>query len=248
LKRKSISPQLKKKKTFQGQKNCLLKWGDAWYREQSKTIEHIYRALQENRIDDAFHHISRMRTITEQRFTALQNVVNIVSDPNRELTDIYEDEKEEPINNIFPAQQQNDSENTLPGKSPEEQERGYTLDRKPNVDISSIKEIDVDEIVKCYNSGLSLTEISQYNNISMQKARKILITAGVYSSETYDKIKELRAEGRSDWEIMDRLDISQKALSSYTPYKKGIYNLSGESASSNALAIRKSRKKRSNIK
>lgn len=245
MKKKSISGQLKKKKTFQGQKNCLLKWGDSWYREQSKTIEHIYRALQENRIDDAFHHISRMRTITEQRFAALQNVVNIVYDPNRELTDIYEDEKEEPINNIFPAQQQNDSENTLPEKSLEEQETGYTLDRKPNVDISSIKEIDVDEIVKCYNSGMSLTEISKYNDISLQKARKILITAGVYSSETYDKIKELRAEGKSDWEIMDRVDISKKVLNSYTPYKKGLYNLSEESATINAMAIRRLRGRKS---
>lgn len=246
MKRKSISPQLKKKKTFQGQKNCLLKWGDAWYREQSKTIEHIYRALQENRIDDAFHHISRMRTITEQRFTALQNIINIVSDPDRKLTDIYDtDEKEEPINNILTAQQQNDSENTLPEKQQEERESGYTLDRKPNVDISSTKEIDIDEIVKCYNSGMSLTEISQYNNISMQKVRKILITVGVYSSETYDKIKELRAEGKSDWKIMDRIDISPKALNSYTPYKKGLYNLSEESASRNALAIRSLRKRKS---
>ncbi|PST29771.1 hypothetical protein [Enterocloster lavalensis] len=233
MKKKSISGQLKKKKTFQGQKNCLLKWGDAWYREQSKTIEHIYRALQENRIDDAFHRISRLRTITEQRFTALQNVVVIVSDPDRKLTDIYDtDEKEEPVN-------------ILPEKSPEEHEKGYSLDRKPNVDISRIKEIDVDEIIKCYNSGMSLTEISKYNDISLQKVRKILITAGVYSSETYDRIKELRADGKSDWEIMDRVDISKKALSSYTPYKKGLYNLSEESATINAMAIRRLRERKS---
>lgn len=248
MSRKSVSQQLKTKKTFQGQKNCLLQWVDAWYRDQTATIEIIYRAMKENRREDAFRCMDQLRTITDKRFSVLQNIINIVSDPSRELTDIYE--KEEPVNNIksHSSQQQNDLENILPEKQMEEHEAGYTLDRKPNVDISSIQEIDVDEIVKCYNSGMSLTEISQYNDISMQKARKILITAGVYSSETYDKIKELRAEGRSDWEIMDRLDISQKALSSYTPYKKGIYNLSGESASSNALAIRKSRKKRANIK
>lgn len=246
MNRKSISQQLKKKKTFQGQKNCLLQWGDAWYRDQTATIEIIYRAMKENRREDAFRCMDQLRTITDKRFTALQNIINIVSDPDRKLTDIYDtDEKEEPINNILPAQQQNDLENTLPEKQQEERESGYTLDRKPNVDISSTKEIDIDEIVKCYNSGMSLTEISQYNNISMQKARKILITVGVYSSETYDKIKELRSEGKSDLEIMDRIDISPKVLNSYTPYKKGLYNLSDESASSNALAIRNFRKIRS---
>lgn len=248
MNRKSISQQLKKKKTFQGQKNCLLQWGDAWYRDQTATIEIIYRAMKENRREDAFRCMDQLRTITDKRFTALQNIINIVSDPSRELTDIYDtNEKEEPVNNIesHSSQQQNDLENILPEKQLEEHEEGYTLDRKPNVDISSIKEIDVDEIVKCYNSGMSLTEISQYNDISMQKARKILITAGVYTSETYDKIKELRAEGKSDWEIMDRIDISKKALNSYTPYKRGLYNLSEEYASSNALAIRNFRKRRS---
>lgn len=233
MNRKSISQQLKKKKTFQGQKNCLLQWRDAWYRDQTATIEIIYRAMKENRREDAFRCMDQLRTITDKRFTALQNIINIVSDPDRKLTDIYDtDEKEEPVN-------------ILPEKSPEEHEKGYSLDRKPNVDISRIKEIDVDEIIKCYNSGMSLTEISKYNDISLQKARKILITAGVYSSETYDKIKELRAEGKSDWEIMDRVDISKKTLSSYTPYKKGLYNLSEESASSNALAIRSLRKRKS---
>ena len=45
--------------------------------------------------------------------------------------------------------------------------------------------------------------------------------------------------------IMDRVDISKKVLNSYTPYKKGLYNLSEESATINAMAIRRLRGRKS---
>lgn len=72
-----------------------------------------------------------------------------------------------------------------------------------------------------------------------------MVTANAYSSEIYDKVKELREAGKSDWEIMDLVDLSRKMLNVYTPYKKGVYKL--KNPSKNAMIIRKHREKSDNL-
>ena len=67
-----------------------------------------------------------------------------------------------------------------------------------------------------------------------------MVTKGVFTSELYDRIKELRQDGKSETEIADTMMISESALNSYTPYKKGIYN--ENTPSKNAQNIRSYRK------
>lgn len=245
MRRKSISGLLKQTKSFQNQKNVLLKWGDSWYRDQNATINLIYKALKEDRLGDAYRYIRQLKTITDKKFTGLQNVINIVSDPERHLIDV---EKLNEKIDISEHKEKNTAESFTvinpPAADSEKQDGVYSLNRGPNIDISNNKSIDIDEIIRGYNCGMTLTEIASYNNLGLQKVRKILITAGVFSSDLYDKIKDLRQLDKSDWEIMDLLDISKKTLSSYTPYKKGLYNLPDDCTTSNALAIRKSRKRK----
>lgn len=107
------------------------------------------------------------------------------------------------------------------------------------VDIKNIKEIDIDGIVEAYQSGMMIKEISEFNDIEFHKVVKILVTIGVFSNDTYDRIVEMRECGKNENEIMDALCIKQKTLNMYTPYKKGIYNL--QDASKNALKIRRFR-------
>lgn len=52
-------------------------------------------------------------------------------------------------------------------------------------------------VVRLSEQELSLKEISKRLHISEQKVRKILITAGVWSSETSRKISSLVESGKS---------------------------------------------------
>ncbi len=58
----------------------------------------------------------------------------------------------------------------------------------------------------------------------MDKAIKILVTEGVYTSEVYDQIKYYREIGKTEKEIADLMGLGKSAMSRYAPYKKGMYN------------------------
>ncbi len=102
----------------------------------------------------------------------------------------------------------------------------------------------VSEVVASYNANISLNTISKITGYSASKIKKILVTAGVYTSETYDEIKFLREHGMCDNEIAIKVGLGKKAMNNYTPYKKGLYKL--EDPSGNAKRIRKHRKKQLN--
>lgn len=110
--------------------------------------------------------------------------------------------------------------------------------------IPEPKSLDIAEIVKCYKAQMAIKEIADWYKINTHKVIKILVTAGVYSSKTYDAIKKLREQGISENEISANLNLSRAAMNDYTPYKKGMYNL--ESPSENAKKLRQWRKAKKN--
>jgi hypothetical protein len=55
------------------------------------------------------------------------------------------------------------------------------------------------------------------------KIRKILITAGYYSTEMSRKIQAMCAQGYSLKQIMDDTGLKKASVNAYLPYKKGIY-------------------------
>lgn len=97
-------------------------------------------------------------------------------------------------------------------------------------------------VVNYYNKTNSLSLTANMAGISPQKARKILISAGVYETNLSHKIDSARKKGLPDSEIKKLLQISDKVFCSNVPYSKGMYNTS--TPSKNALSIRRCRQKK----
>lgn len=214
---KSIGIKLKKVKSYQAQQKALSDWVRKWEDDQNDIINKLRLAVQRNDYSNVIHMVNQLQDMSEKRFTALNNVLSVLSDPDRQLKDL--------------RAQNNSIKNSL--EKQQEDVKEQSMSNNDNINI-------IEEVVKSYRGGMTLREIAEWNNINMHKVIKILVTAGVYSSETYDKIKEMRLDGETEDEIAYRLGLSKTAMNDYTPYKKGIYNL--EEVSINAKRIRKYRK------
>lgn len=62
-------------------------------------------------------------------------------------------------------------------------------------------------------------------NISIPKARKLLLTAGMYSTEKSRQVAELYAQGKSLAEIGELIGLKRSSVSSYLPYQKFSYKM-----------------------
>lgn len=88
----------------------------------------------------------------------------------------------------------------------------------------------------------SLRSVCEEFGISIPKARKLLITAGVYSTEASRWVAELSEAGRSLEEIVTLTGLSRSSVSSYLPYQKAPYNM--EEVSRHAADSRKYRERK----
>lgn len=70
-----------------------------------------------------------------------------------------------------------------------------------------------------------LNRVAKEFGITALKARKLLITANVYSTETARKIQQFRGEGKSLEEIQELMHLSRASVHSYLPYQKSVYKL-----------------------
>ena len=75
----------------------------------------------------------------------------------------------------------------------------------------------------------SLRSVCEEFGISIPKTRKLLITAGVFSTDVSRRVEELSAAGRSLEEIMAQTGLSRSSVSSYLPYQKAPYNMAESS-------------------
>lgn len=66
----------------------------------------------------------------------------------------------------------------------------------------------------------SLRDVAAEFDVTLLKVRKILITAGVYSTDISNEIQELEEQGRTIEEIMDTTGLSRASVHSYLPYKR----------------------------
>lgn len=82
------------------------------------------------------------------------------------------------------------------------------------------------DVAECYEKApkVSLRDVAAEFDITLLKVRKVLITAGVYSTDISHKVQELKEQGRTIEEIMTITGLSRASVHSYLPYKKGIYN------------------------
>lgn len=97
------------------------------------------------------------------------------------------------------------------------------------------------DIVQIYQKYGTIKGVADELGISQQKARKVLITHGLFENDTSAKIKKLHDAGKTIPEISELLRMGKSAVASYLPYSKGEYNALEPTI--NALRIRRCRRK-----
>ena len=81
-----------------------------------------------------------------------------------------------------------------------------------------------------YNSEMSLQAIADALSLNPIKVRKLLITAGVYESDTaklvqqtFNTFRETQNYSTAVTSTMTALNLSRPSVPSYLPYEKGVY-------------------------
>ncbi len=101
---------------------------------------------------------------------------------------------------------------------------------KPEFDAGKNLKEQMDATVVRYNSNTSLQAIADALNLNPIKVRKLLITAGVYESDVAEKVQDTFEEYRETQDYKtpilstaNTLKLSKASVTSYLPYKKGVY-------------------------
>ena len=101
---------------------------------------------------------------------------------------------------------------------------------KPEYDAGKNLKEQMESAVALYNSEMSLQAIGDALNLNPIKVRKLLITAGVYESDVAEKVKSTFEEYRETQDYKTSilstataLNLSKASVTSYLPYKKGVY-------------------------
>lgn len=122
------------------------------------------------------------------------------------------------------------------------------LKKKPNYNPDTIMHELINEVSKLYielGDNASIRQITNEFGMTPSKIRKLLITAGVFSSDVCDQVLELSRSGKSVPEIQRITGLSRASVHSYLPYSKIIYN--AEEMSVNAERIRLYRDRKETI-
>ena len=101
---------------------------------------------------------------------------------------------------------------------------------KPEYDAGKNLKEQMESAVALYDSEMSLQAIADALNLNPIKVRKLLITAGVYESDVAEKVQDTFEEYRETQDYKTALlstaaalDLSKASVTSYLPYKKGVY-------------------------
>lgn len=101
---------------------------------------------------------------------------------------------------------------------------------KPEYDAGKILKELMNPSVVLYEEGMSLQAIADELGLNPIKVRKLLITAGVYVSDVAEKVQETFDDFRKTQDhkaavlsTANALGLSRSSVTSYLPYKKGVY-------------------------
>ena len=72
---------------------------------------------------------------------------------------------------------------------------------------------------------VSLHDVAAEFNITVMKARKLLITGGLYSTSLSRRVQELHAQGLTVDKITEETGLKRASINSYLPYSHIIYRL-----------------------
>lgn len=110
-----------------------------------------------------------------------------------------------------------------PAKKPD-----YDRDEELNALVTTAAELfaePYDDRVERSADAPSIRDVAQAMNTTILTARKILITAGYYSTELSRKVQTLHEQGCDVQQIMDQTGLKRASVHAYLPYMKGKYNL-----------------------
>ena len=125
--------------------------------------------------------------------------------------------------------------------------------KKPDYDSEKIMKEYMDALADAFGAPyddrekqeqdhISLNEVAAEFAITAMKARKLLITAGVYSTEISREIQSLYASGKKIPEIQRIVGLSRASVHSYLPYSKGSYNMRELSTNAERTKLYRERK------
>ncbi len=118
--------------------------------------------------------------------------------------------------------------------------------KKPDYNSNQQMQYLLSTLADVYGDGISLRALAAEFDMTLLKVRKLLITAGVFSSDISKQVNDLYQSGRSVAEIMKIMSLSRASVHSYLPYKKSIYNM--EELSLDAERCRMYRRRRAAVK
>ena len=102
--------------------------------------------------------------------------------------------------------------------------------RKPEYNAGENLKEQMESAVALYDSEMSLQAIGDELSLNPIKVRKLLITAGVYESDVAEKVQDIFEEDRETQNYKEAilstaniLNLSKASVTSYLPYKKGVY-------------------------
>ena len=122
----------------------------------------------------------------------------------------------------------------------------------PYYDAVELSRKVIDSLVYYYNnpakgesvpsSGkMQITKLAKKFNMSVLKARKLLVTAGALKDKKTIMIHKLKSEGKSAADIVEITGYSMATVNSYLPYSKIIYKM--DETSPNAIRMKRHREK-----
>ena len=101
---------------------------------------------------------------------------------------------------------------------------------KPEYNAGKNLKEQMDAAVILYKDGMTLQSIADALSLNPIKVRKLLITAGVYESDTAKLVQQTFRSFRSTQNYstavtstMSALQLSHSSVTSYLPYEKGVY-------------------------
>ena len=124
--------------------------------------------------------------------------------------------------------------------------------KKPNYNPDQVMQDFMDAVAEVFGSYddredttfPGLNAVAAEFGITALKARKLLITAGVYSTALSRQVAELYAGGAKVDQIMELTGLSRASVHSYLPYTKIPYKLDEVSANAERIRLYRERKKR----
>lgn len=103
--------------------------------------------------------------------------------------------------------------------------------------------IDYSDIIDSYAATQSLRKTSAECGVSIQIARRVLASAGIYTSDLTETINRMHSSGKSVEEIARHLGIRPKSVALHLPYIRSSYVIGEKSKNARNLAKWRKNKK-----